>query len=162
MLDLDTPMEEPVKQLMLLLKDFKLFRFVCGISVLPKGGIRIRIRDRRSLDDVFQTLRRVVGSLKSFGSVPRQSWIDRKRTFEVEFYGIPPNFEVTLQHLPGVVRTLRRKHSLVLSVSSVEETRRLCLEGVSHGQNLFCASPFAIVPQIACRDCGSLSHKRCG
>jgi hypothetical protein len=99
-LDLDTPILEPVKQLMLLLKAFKLFRFVCGISVLPKGGIRIRIRDGRRLDDVFQTLRRVVGSPKSFGSVPRQSWIDRKMTFEVEFYGTPPAFEVTLQHLP--------------------------------------------------------------
>jgi len=97
-LDLDTSMEKPIRQLMLLLKDFKLFRFVCGISVLPKGGIRIR--DKRRLDDVFQTLRRVVGSPKSFGSVSRQSWIDRKKTFQVEFYGTPPGFEVTLLVIP--------------------------------------------------------------
>ena len=112
--------------------------------MLPKGGIRIHIRNRRSLDDVFETLRRVVGSPKSFGSVPRQSWIDPKRTFAVEFYGIPPSFEVTLQHVPGVVRTLHRRHWLVISVSSVEEAGRLCLEGVSHGQNLFCASLFCL------------------
>ena len=36
------------------------------------------------------------------------------------------------------------------------------MEGVSYKQNLFCASSFVFVPQIACRDCGSLSHKRCG
>jgi hypothetical protein len=104
----------------------------------------------------------VVGSPKSFVSVPRHSWIDRKKKFEVEFYGTPLGFEVTLQHLPGVVRTLSRRHSLVISVSSVEEARRLCLEGVSHGQNLFCATPFVFVPQIASRDYGSLSHKKCG
>jgi hypothetical protein len=131
-------MEESVKQLMLLRKDFELSRFVCGICVL----IRIRIRDRSRLDDVFQTLRCVVCSPKSFGSVPRQSWIDRKRTFGVEFYGTTLGLEVTLQHLPGVVRTLRHIHWLVISVSSVEEARRLCLKGVSQGKNLFCVSPF--------------------
>jgi len=63
-LDLDTPTEETVKELTKLVKDFKSFRFVCGISVLPKGGIRIRIPYSRRLDDVYQTLRRVVGSPK--------------------------------------------------------------------------------------------------
>ena len=27
---------------------------------------------------------------------------------------------------------------------------------------MFCASPFVFVPQIACRDCGPLSHKNLG
>jgi len=48
-LDLDPPMETPVKKVMVLQKGLKLFR--------PEGGIRIRIRDRGRLDTVFESLR---------------------------------------------------------------------------------------------------------
>ena len=94
---------------------------------------------------------------------PRETWISRKKAFEVILRNVPDTLDRSLfNNTEGVVKVLDIKHGrVVLFMSSLKAASEICDKGVWYNDMFFGASPYSFTPRMYCKTCGKLGHKSC-
>ena len=94
---------------------------------------------------------------------PRETWLSRKKAFEVILRNVPDVLDRSVfSSVEGVVKVLDTKFGrVVLFMSSLMAASKICDEGVWFNNIFFGASPYSFTPRMYCKTCGKLGHKSC-
>ena len=158
-LDFAVPMEfgATMKKILQVLRENSRVR-LRSAKQLERGGLLLVFKSAKAKDYAKKALL----SSEWVTSRLRQQFMKTKKTYQVLLMGVSDEAYGELSNLKDVAKVVKqRQRKVIVFYESLETAKCAVKEGVFVGLEWYAAMPYAYKARVSCRNCGSLSHKRC-